>query len=65
MLIDDANVFDADAVVVVGRGDRMGCFVYSFGKFRRFARTHLVHLFDECLLLSVMTTTFDYISGSY
>ncbi len=65
MLIDDANVFDADAVVV-GRGDRIGCFVYSFGKFCRFARTHLVHLFDECLLLSVMTTTFDYnISGFY
>ncbi len=60
MLIDDANVFDAD----VGRGDRIGCFVYSFGKFCRFAGTHLVHLFDECLLLSVTTTTFDCISGS-
>ena len=46
MLIDDANVINADAVVVVGRGDGIG-FVYSFGKFRRFARTHLVHLFNE------------------
>ncbi len=60
LLIDDANVTDADDAIVVvmivnvGRGDRIGFFsgVNSFGQFRGFARTHLVHfLFDECLLL--------------
>ena len=55
MLIDNADVTDADAVAAAGSGrGRIGfvCVVYSFGQFRWFARTHLLYylLNDERLL---------------
>ena len=54
MLIDNADVTDADAVAAAGGRGRIGfvCVVYSFGQFRWFARTHLLYylLDDERLL---------------